>query len=101
MFIIIKPLQSYILKWKSTWQTELYYHRVDHEAWWKTAMEGEEERKSKRGRDVLEGRRVGRPLRNVLIKRMTMEPEIISPIMNRLLLHVKTRRESHRLRRVI
>lgn len=39
---------------------------------------------------LLEGRRSGRPLRHILVQRMTMESKVVSPIVNLLLLHIKT-----------
>jgi hypothetical protein len=39
---------------------------------------------------LLEGRGSGRPLRHILFQRITMESKVVSPVVNLLLLHIKT-----------
>lgn len=50
---------------------------------------------------LLEGWRSAGPLRNILVQRITMESKVISPVVNLLLLDIKTGGKSHCLCRVI
>ena len=58
--------------------------------------ERQREREREKEREgLLEGRGSGRPLRHILVQRMTMESKVVSPIVNLLLLHIKTGGKSH------